>query len=803
MHTSASTTPNTSRPSPVGEASALKSTGSDAAEQALAQLVAALASDRPIGYSANLARVAGDAKAGLLLSQLMYWTRVGVDIESQDGWITKSREQWTHETGLSRCEQETARQVLLGAGLIEETRIGMPARLAFRVCLQAVSTSLARLLNSEPVQWSLFDGRSNADQVRALLGRNMAFYRVYSEITGSTAQAIFMARAMQAQRALASTGAHSDWFTFSPAGWAVETGLTAAQLRTSKQKLCQSFYLEQAMMQYPKRRTVLRLRLTELTAAVVSLRLQRMNDGKAIGGLLGAIGRSAKPNEIERTVKVSVPQRRHSSKTSSPAKSHQQGNRTVSALNTVANGDVRQFGEVLSRITLRHFGEPTASQGISAALAKTDQQGNRTVSALHPVVSGDVRQFGEVCHADTLRHFGEPVQKLPQNTCSAESADLDGRFSHAKNLHLKPSGPSLCEIPQAGFDRSVGRFSHASWPVLAALHAGARSLTTKEMTTTPPTPSTGIRADQPAPGGGGGGGLFKSGFGRSAPGHGAGGAGSAVTLTVPTAAAAAVAPSADAVLRQAPPNSDCLAAQVQDSEQAALIWPNLSPALLMAVQRMVREHRVASVLSTSRMQLLLDELASVAARGQLRVPTAYLSNLLIKEAAGTLDLSAAYEWQARREVKARHELDRESQMARSRQAAQAFAASAAAGSIPHSPEKTSQQAAAVTTPRPPLAVADPAAQAVWSECLVLLQPRLGSQHVHLWLNPLVPAAFSPSQLVLVCPSRFKLDHIKSAYLPQMNEALAQVMNARSQERAAASAWSCHLTTSFQPKVQAS
>ena len=35
----------------------------------MAQLLAALASDRPIGYSANLARVAGDAKAGLLLSQ--------------------------------------------------------------------------------------------------------------------------------------------------------------------------------------------------------------------------------------------------------------------------------------------------------------------------------------------------------------------------------------------------------------------------------------------------------------------------------------------------------------------------------------------------------------------------------------------------------------------------------------------------------------------------------------------------------------------------------------------------------------
>lgn len=693
----------------------------------MAQLLAALASERPIGYSANLARVAGDAKAGLLLSQLLYWTRVGVDVEASGGWIVKSRDQWSHETGLSRCEQESARLVLLDAGLIEECRTGMPAKLAFRVRLSQVSAALATLLNAQPVQWSLFDVRSNADQVRALLGRSMAFYRVYSEITGSVIAAIFMARAMHAQRALVHGGGLSDWFTFSPGAWALETGLTPAQLRSSKQKMCQSEYIAQAQQTYPKRRTVLRMRLSELTAAIVAHRLARINDGRPVGGLLGAIGRStqASPQSARPKVPVSRPV---SALHTRPAKSHQQGNRMDSAS--------------------KEGGSPEW----------------RTMSAGHT--------------SPFWRTTEETTAKLPEKASLRESTDLDGGISQANSCVLPSSAPATCENPHAGFDTPVGGFSQPSWQLFARQTAGFSSPTCEradfdykknDYNSSPNPPLS--EAAQPAsatPGGGGGGGFFS----------------------------------------QQP--ADEAQAHPGDSAQhggacASLIWPDLAPASLAAIQRIANEHRLAKRLPTDRLQLLIDELAAMAARGQVRVPTAYLSNLLTKEAEGTLDLATAYEWQARREL-AKQAAQRGAlpPAAKTSQQAHTLGLLAKTSQL----DKTSQQgdsrpalastftAQARQAPPQSTPPIDPQAQATWTQCLHILQPRLGEQLLNLWLNPLVPVAMDATafELVLLCGARFKLDHIKRAYLGLMDEALTQVMAAPS--AAPTTGWTCRLVTSF-------
>jgi hypothetical protein len=691
----------------------------------MAQLLAALASDRPIGYSANLARVAGDAKAGLLLSQLLYWTRVGVDVEASGGWIVKSRDQWSHETGLSRCEQESARLVLLDAGLIEECRTGMPAKLAFRVRLSQVSAALATLLNAQPVQWSLFDVRSNADQVRALLGRSMAFYRVYSEITGSVIAAIFMARAMHAQRALAHGGGLSDWFTFSPGAWALETGLTAAQLRSSKQKMCQSEYISQAQMTYPKRRTVLRMRLSELTAAIVAHRLARINDGRPVGGLLGAIGRSTQASPQSARVKVPV-SRPVSAQHTRPAKSHQQGNRMDSASKEGGSPEWR-----------------SVSAGYSSPLWRTTE---------------------------------ETPEKLPEKASLRESTDLDGGISQAQSCVLPSSTPATCENPHAGFDTPVGGFSQPSWQLFARQMAGFSSPTCEravfdykrnDYNSSPNPPlSEAAQPASPTPGGGGGGGFFSQ---------------------QPADQAPAPAPAHPADSTQ------------HGGASASLIWPDLAPASLAAIQRIASEHRLAKRLPTDRLQLLIDELAAMAARGQVRVPTAYFSNLLTKEAEGTLDLATAYEWQARRELakqaaqrgalpsaaKTSQQANTQSLLAKTSQQGDSRPALASAFAV------QAKQSAA--QPTPPI---DPQAQATWTQCLHILQPRLGEQLLSLWLNPLVPVAMDATafELVLLCGARFKLDHIKRAYLGLMDEALTQVMATPS--AAPTTGWTCRLVTSF-------
>lgn len=50
-----------------------------------------------------------------------------------DGWFTRSRDQWTQDTGLSRWELETARRALRDAGFLDERRAGLPAKLWYRV----------------------------------------------------------------------------------------------------------------------------------------------------------------------------------------------------------------------------------------------------------------------------------------------------------------------------------------------------------------------------------------------------------------------------------------------------------------------------------------------------------------------------------------------------------------------------------------------------------------------------------------------------------------------------------------------
>ena len=97
-------------------------------------------SDTPITFHRCLIPVSGGVNAALLLSHAI-WTTQALDGEA-DGWFLKSQEQWAEETGLSRWEQETARRALRDAGLLEERRVGMPARLWFRVQASAVWAAL-------------------------------------------------------------------------------------------------------------------------------------------------------------------------------------------------------------------------------------------------------------------------------------------------------------------------------------------------------------------------------------------------------------------------------------------------------------------------------------------------------------------------------------------------------------------------------------------------------------------------------------------------------------------------------------
>jgi len=79
---------------------------------------------RPIAYHPILARICDSLAAGVLLSQLIYWSDRG---ESPDGWIYKTDRSLRHETAITRHELLTAKRQLLTLKFIRTQLRGWPA----------------------------------------------------------------------------------------------------------------------------------------------------------------------------------------------------------------------------------------------------------------------------------------------------------------------------------------------------------------------------------------------------------------------------------------------------------------------------------------------------------------------------------------------------------------------------------------------------------------------------------------------------------------------------------------------------
>ena len=97
------------------------------------------------------------------MGQADYWRDKGDNTE----WFWKTQAEWQEETLLARREQETARRSLLilrtpnGVPVWEEQRRGQPARLFFRLNLDALGEVIETYLNGEKRQSSMAE---NANQ---------------------------------------------------------------------------------------------------------------------------------------------------------------------------------------------------------------------------------------------------------------------------------------------------------------------------------------------------------------------------------------------------------------------------------------------------------------------------------------------------------------------------------------------------------------------------------------------------------------------------------------------------------------
>jgi hypothetical protein len=85
----------------------------------------------PIVFHRVYVDITGSVTAALLLSYAVYTTD-NLPREAE-GWFVKTAEAWQRETGLSRHELQSARNLLRRLGLMLERRQGMPSQLYYKV----------------------------------------------------------------------------------------------------------------------------------------------------------------------------------------------------------------------------------------------------------------------------------------------------------------------------------------------------------------------------------------------------------------------------------------------------------------------------------------------------------------------------------------------------------------------------------------------------------------------------------------------------------------------------------------------
>ncbi len=218
---------------------------------------------RHIAFHRRLVDLTASVKAALLLSQTIYWTRHGRDIARTGGWFLKTTEQWEMETGLSAKEQITAREVLRELAILNEQRIGIPAKLHFRLCVDQLGVMLANRIGRAcaPLDWA--DGAAVAE----LLGPSLAYHRTLAGVGGGVHAGLLLSRALYLTR-LQMKRQLDAWVRTSATQWTEDLGLTRREQETARRDLERLGIWEEALIGIP-RSLVVRIRMDCLLALLV------------------------------------------------------------------------------------------------------------------------------------------------------------------------------------------------------------------------------------------------------------------------------------------------------------------------------------------------------------------------------------------------------------------------------------------------------------------------------------------------------------------------------------------------------
>lgn len=218
---------------------------------------------RHIAFHRRLVELTESVKAALLLSQTIYWTRHGRDVVSSGGWFFKTTKQWEMETGLTVKEQATAREVLRKLAILNEQRIGIPARLHFRLAAGPLAALISERIGRASTRFDWSDGAAVAE----LLGPALAYHRILAGIAGGVNAGLLLSRAVYLTR-IQSKSRSNGWVCRSAAQWHRELGLTRREQEAARRELARIGVWEEQVAGIPPRISA-RIRLSALAALLM------------------------------------------------------------------------------------------------------------------------------------------------------------------------------------------------------------------------------------------------------------------------------------------------------------------------------------------------------------------------------------------------------------------------------------------------------------------------------------------------------------------------------------------------------
>lgn len=214
-----------------------------------AALAQHLLHSRPIAIHRHVLTIAGNPAAGILLSQLVYWTRRGIGVAEQDGWVHKTAEQWERETGLSWKIQRRARAYLIEANLMQERAVGAPRRIEFRLNLNEFARRTSELiqvqLQADYVSLDLF--RTEDIVVKQLLGNAMSYHRLLARLTPHINDALLLSRLIHDQRQI------GRWIVRTRTDWLRELCMSRDEWETARRHLRDMGVLIERHGNFPRR----------------------------------------------------------------------------------------------------------------------------------------------------------------------------------------------------------------------------------------------------------------------------------------------------------------------------------------------------------------------------------------------------------------------------------------------------------------------------------------------------------------------------------------------------------------------